>query len=180
MAILIMNDGDKIVNTIADRDSITKKFDGMQVTVKDAIADINVGEGEALYQWSADKNRWILIGKDSKDNLEFITETGTLVGGKVTATEVPQSGLVWDCFVKDSNGLIIADITAPSVTVKEINIGSTAYDGSTLHFTYGYGKIQAAIVSVMGDGGLLSVDTNAPSNMTGVVVADGTKLTAKT
>ena len=127
MAILIMNDGDKIVNTIAARDAITKKFDGMQVTVKDAIADINVGEGEALYQWSADKSRWILIGKDSKDNLEFKSESATLVGGKVSATEVPQSGLVWDCYVIDSNGIVLADISAPTITVKEINIGTTAY-----------------------------------------------------
>jgi hypothetical protein len=180
MAILITNDGDKVVNTIADRNAITKKFDGMQVTVRDAIADIMVGEGEALYQWSVDKDRWILIGKDKKDNLEFKSESKVLSGGKVTATEVPQSGLVWDCYVMDADGLILADINAPTITVKEINIGSTAYDGNTLYFSYGYGKIEATIATIMGDGGLLSVDTNSPSNMSGVVVADGTKLSAKT
>lgn len=61
MAIIITNAGFKTVATIAERNAITKVFDGMQVTVVDAIADINVGMGEAGYQWSAAQAKWVLI-----------------------------------------------------------------------------------------------------------------------
>jgi hypothetical protein len=179
MAIIIANDGHRIVATIADRNAIAKKFDGMQVTVQDAIADVIAGEGEALYQWSAPKSKWILIGKENVDNLEFISESGVLVNGKISATEYPQSGLVWDCYVLGQDGTVIADITAPAIINKEINIGTLAYDGLTVHFSYGYGKIQAAVAAMIDVDDLTRVDSSVPSNMSGFVYGTGTMLSAK-
>jgi hypothetical protein len=145
MAILIANDGDKIVATIAERNAITKKFDGMKVTVNDAIADVLVGGGQAGYEWSENQNKWLLTFKTTTDNLTFITESKVVASGKATATNFPQDGIVWDCFVLDSNNIVVAEFSAPVVNGNEIQLGSSAYDGQTLKFTYGFGSIQAAV-----------------------------------
>lgn len=145
MAILIANDGDKTVNTIADRDAIQKKFNGMQVTVVDAIADILVGIGTAGYVWSSSKNKWQLTWKESKDDLMFVTESHFLIDGEVTLDNIPQSNLVWDCSIVDEFGVTLIDVSNPNVTNSTVNIGSPDYDGNVLLTTYAYGKIQAAV-----------------------------------
>lgn len=145
MAIIISNDGDKVVGTIADRNAITRKFDGMKVTVNDAIADVLVGGGQAGYEWSENQNRWLLTFKTTTDNLTFITESCAISSSKAVATNFPQDGIVWDCFVVDSNNVVIAEFSAPVVNGNEIQLGSSAYDGQSLKFTYGYGSIQAAV-----------------------------------
>lgn len=145
MAILITNDGDKIVSTIAERNAIIKRFDGMNVTVQDAIADILVGTGSAGYTWSASKDRWFLTWKESKDDLAFVTESHFLIDGEVTLDNIPQSNLVWDCSVVDANGITLVDVSNPNVTNSTVNIGSLDYDGAVLLTTYAYGKIQAAV-----------------------------------
>lgn len=145
MAILIANDGDKTVNTIAERDAIEKKFNGMQVTVVDAIADILVGMGTAGYIWSSSKNRWQLFWKESKDDLLFVTESHFLINGEITLDNIPQSNLVWDCSIVDANGVTLIDVSNPNVTNTTVNIGSLDYDGNVLLTTYAYGKIQAAV-----------------------------------
>lgn len=138
MAIIIANAGFKTVGTIAERNAITKVFDGMQVTVSDAIADINVGMGEAGYQWSAAGDKWVLIWKDSKDELVFAFEAKVIFGGKVIADYVPKNGLVWSCSVRDSSNIIVMDIE-PTIILKEINLGISNYDGLKLHYTYAHG-----------------------------------------
>lgn len=147
MAIIITNAGFKTVATIADRNAITKVFDGMQVTVVDAIADINVGMGEAGYQWSAAQAKWVLIWKESKDELVFASESKVIVGGKVSADYLPANGLVWGCNVRDSSNIIMMDIE-PTITLKELNLGIPNYDGLTLHYTYAHG-IAETISSVI-------------------------------
>jgi hypothetical protein len=142
MAIIITNAGFKTVDTIAERNSITKVFDGMQVTVVDAIADINVGIGEAGYQWSVAKAKWVLIWKESKDELVFSSESKVIVGGKVTADYLPSNSLVWSCSVRDSSNIIMMDIE-PTIILKEINLGISNYDGLTLHYTYAHGMSEA-------------------------------------
>jgi hypothetical protein len=142
MAIIISNDGDKTVATIAQRDSIVKKFDGMQVTVIDAIADLMVGIGSAGYQWSQALDKWVLMWKTSKDELIFTQEAKTIVGGKVNAEHYPQNALVWSCSIRDTNGVLLEDVE-PSVALKELSIGTTDFDGHRLHYTYAYGSIEA-------------------------------------
>ena len=145
MAILIANDGDKIVNTIAERDAIIKKFDGMEVTVKDAIADLMVGGGRAGYQWDTVAQVWKLVWKHNKDDLVFVTENLPISNGLVTLTNSPQSALVWDSFVTDAAGNMLVKLSNPTVTGKSVSLGSAEYNGETLWVSYAYGKIQAAV-----------------------------------
>jgi hypothetical protein len=145
MAILITNDGDKVVDTIAQRDLIVNKFDGMNVVVRDSIADVRTGGGEAQYTWNKQTNQWMLTWKTSVDNLNFTTETKTIANGKVTASYFPSNGVIWDGFVTNEFNDVVADISNPIVTAQEIDLGSQVFDGNTLTFTYGYGLIESAI-----------------------------------
>lgn len=149
MAILIANDGDKVVATMGARDAISKKFNGMEVTVLDAIADVAVGTGAAGYKWVEAQNKWVLTWKTTKDNLAFTTDVGILANGKITASHPPKNRIVWDCVVLYDNGIIVADVT-PDVNGTQIDIGSTDYDGLTLSITYGYG-IQEASTAMYGE-----------------------------
>lgn len=142
MAVLIANTGNKTVATIAERDALSNPFDGMQVTVLDAIADPKVGIGEAGYQWSSGLSRWLLTWKSSREALEFTRETKTLLNGRVEADYIPQNGLVWECSVRDSNSVVRAHID-PTVEIKTIMIGTTEFDGMTLTYSYAHGKVLA-------------------------------------
>lgn len=162
MAIIITNDGDKIVGTIADRDALIRKFDGMNVRVEDSIADVNTGGGEAVYQWNETQSRWMLTWKENKDNLTFITEIMQISGGQVTASHIPQNSLVWDCTIQSTiNGadVIMYDVR-PDVNADVISLGTTDHDGEYLVFTYGYGVIQAAVTAILsanaGNGSLVT------------------------
>lgn len=61
MAIIAKHDGDTTVATIAVRNAIPKKFDGMQVMVLDASGDASLGAGQALYQYSSVLSSWVLL-----------------------------------------------------------------------------------------------------------------------
>ena len=143
MAIVVSNTGNKTVATISDRDALLRVFNGMQVTVIDAIADILVGIGTAGYQWSSPLYKWCLMWKTSKDELIFVSEAQTIVAGKVAANHYPQNSLVWSCNIRDSNGLILGEIE-PTVVLKVLDIGTTDYDGHSLHYTYAYGNVEAS------------------------------------
>jgi hypothetical protein len=161
MAIIITNDGDRIVADLTARDAITSPFDGMRITVADSTGDIFTQGGKATYQWLAATSTWLLVWKENKDSLEFVTESLTIANGQVTATNVPQSGMVWGCTVQDvtaeGDNIILAELT-PTVTADVISIGSSAFNGKTLVFTYGYGVIQAAVSQILASGGVTSAD----------------------
>ena len=143
MAIVVSNTGNKTVAIISDRDALLHVFDGMQVTVIDAIADVLVGIGTAGYQWSSPLNKWVLMWKTSKDELIFTSEVKVIVAGKVTASHYPQNALIWSCSIRDSNGIVLSDVE-PSVILKVLDIGTTVYDGNSLHYTYAYGSVEAS------------------------------------
>lgn len=145
MAIIISNDGDKVVETIDERDALVNRFDGMQVTVKDAIADVFVGGGVAGYVWDEANTKWLLCWTNTKDDIFFTTESHPLVGGEVVLNYVPASGLVWGCTVLAPGDVVAVEVSNPNVAGKVVNIGSTAYEGYNLVCTYAYGKIQAAV-----------------------------------
>ncbi len=145
MAIVISNDGDRVVETVAERDALAHRFDGMQVTVKDAIGDVFVGGGVAGYVWDEANTKWLLCWTNTKDDLFFTTESHLLAGGEVMLDYVPASGLVWGCTVLAAGNVVAVEVSNPNVEGRVVNIGSTAYDGNTLLCTYAYGKIQAAV-----------------------------------
>ncbi|MBE0438295.1 MAG: hypothetical protein IBX57_00815 [Gammaproteobacteria bacterium] len=153
MSIVIANDGDRIVNTIADRNAIAKKFPGMQVTVKDATGDPQTGGGFAKYEWieDGDLSRWGLIQVDNKISMKFATERHTIVNGQVTADNVPLDGKLWGIKVIDTTiNVILGDIALSSVTIDtyDIILGTNEYDGKTLEFAYAYGAFSAQLDSV--------------------------------
>lgn len=153
-----------IVSSISTRDAITRKFDGMNVTVLDAIADVNVGGGEAGYSWRAATSKWVLTWKENKDGLIFTTESATILNGTVTALHNPQDSIAWDCRILDGANLVVAEVI-PNVSGNVISIGSMNYEGMTLSYTYGYGIIQATIQSVTKDSvGLGNVDNTSDIN----------------
>ena len=141
---LIYNTGDKSVQTIADRDAIQKRFDGMEVTVADASDDVFVGEGMARYKWYVTPARWFLTWKETQDTFSIITETKQILGGNVIANNPPQDGAVWNEYILDANDGIVGEIVTTAVG-NIVNIGTASYDGYYLKFTYGYGHIQAAV-----------------------------------
>ncbi len=53
MTILISNDGNTIVSTIAERDAIVNKFNGMRVIVEDASDDLLFDKGSVEYYWDS-------------------------------------------------------------------------------------------------------------------------------
>lgn len=161
MAIIITNDGDRIVPDLAARDAYTSPFDGMRITVADSTGDVFTQGGKATYQWNASTSNWLLVWKENKDSLEFVTESQVISGGKAIAANVPQSEMVWGCTVQDvtveGDSIILAEIS-PTVSGDQISIGTNVYDGKTLVFTYGYGVIQAAVSQILASGGITSAD----------------------
>jgi hypothetical protein len=162
---IIANDGDKIVNTIAQRDAISSKFDGMEVTVIDSISDVLTGGGRACYKWLG--GVWQLMWKDNKDNLLFKTEQTTIVGSSAFTTFPAQDGVVFNIVILDASGNDLLHVYNPTVIDKEIQIGSDAYDGHDIIFSYGYGLIQAAVSAMGGMGGVSSYNdlTDKPTGL---------------
>jgi hypothetical protein len=153
MSIIISNDGDKIVNTIAERDAIpvNRRFPGMMVTVKDAIGDPQTGGGFAKYEWFADGTnpRWILGQIDNKINLKFVTESKVIQNGTVLADNIPVDGTVWQVRIIDSvTGVILRDAKV-TIDLYTLDIGTLDYDGQILEYTYGYGSFTAQLDSII-------------------------------
>lgn len=88
MGILKKADGDLTVATIAVRDALTPKFDGMQVMVLDASAIAQLGSGRALFQWSTAANDWLLLWAEAFP----ILQTMTLVNDHESRLDALESG----------------------------------------------------------------------------------------
>lgn len=142
---------DKTVATIAERDSIANKVDGMIVTVMDASADPDVNTGKAVYRWISEDSTWVAIYKGSYESLAFVTEELTITSGAVTASYVPADNIIWDV------SIISGDEQMAFPRVEEmifngsggISLGTSEYDGYKLRFTYGYGSITQQLNSAL-------------------------------
>jgi hypothetical protein len=145
MAITIFNDGDITVATIAERNTIPKKFEGMQVTVLDATADATLGSGRACYQWDSTNSSWGLVWSDAYSTLQFSTENKVISNGQVTADNIPADGKVWQCRIIDPVDNVIVGDTRPTVSLGVLDLGTLDYDGKELEFTYAYGSISSQL-----------------------------------
>lgn len=161
MAILIANKGDKVVATINDRDNLVDKFPNMEVTVTDAIGDIEVGPGSAGYKWIVELNKWILTWKTTKDDMEIFTEDLVITNGEVTLSYAPQSNIVWGALIYDSNETVLGEVKSPQVSGTYLNVGSQSYNGLTLSVTYAYGKINAAIAGLVNSWKVINSNYNS-------------------
>jgi hypothetical protein len=145
MAITIFNDGDITVATIAERNTIPRKFEGMQVTVLDATADATLGSGRACYQWDSTNSSWGLVWSDAYNTLQFSTENKVISNGQVTADNIPADGKVWQCRIIDPVDNTIISDARPTVSLGVLDLGTLDYDGKELEFVYAYGSISSQL-----------------------------------
>lgn len=149
MAIIIANDGDKVVQTIGDRNAITRKFDGMQVVVRDATADALLGSGSACYVWDALSAKWVVSWAEAMPTTSFKTETRPIVGSTVTTSNIPNGGVVWSAVVIDETNKIVGDANIVSVSMDTITLFDASSDGLRLRFTYAFGSIAQQVSQVL-------------------------------
>lgn len=141
---LFPNTGHKIVDTIPLRNLLVERFDGQEVTVRDATDDPLLGSGSASYKWMASQNRWALMWSDIYPTMSFAHEDLTISNGTATASNVPADGVVWAAYVIDTDGGILQDVK-PAVNFAQLDIGTTDFDGKKLRVSYAYGSTSAQL-----------------------------------
>jgi hypothetical protein len=147
MAVTRHSTFDKTVQTIADRNALGKRIDGMTVVVLDAIADVDAGSGKAIYRWDNSDSTWILVSKSTNETISFETEELLITNGQVAISHYPTDNKIWGIKVVNSSDTIIADLRLETLTVSNgiINLNTALYNGSKLRFTYAYGTITQQI-----------------------------------
>ena len=150
MAITRYSNFDKTVNTIIDRNNIVNKVPGMTVVVLDAIADVNVGTGKAIYRWDGTDNSWILVSKGSSDTMNFITEESVITNSEINLSFIPVNNQIWNGLIIN-NGVIYADLNIKDVNISSGKISNipVEYNGMTLRVTYAYGTIAAQVITAI-------------------------------
>ncbi|AEH03592.1 tail protein [Pseudomonas phage PhiPA3] len=147
MGILVANDGDVVVASIAARDEIAIKRPQMLVLVEDATADPVFGGGSVQYIWDHVALGWSPIWSSRKPNLTFVTEEKVITGGQVTADHVVKDNVVLSAIILDTDNTILSD-AVPTVSGTAINLGTNTYDGKRLHYTYAYGSLTQLIENI--------------------------------
>ncbi len=150
MAITRYSNFDKTVNTIIDRNNIVNKVPGMTVVVLDAIADVNVGTGKAIYRWDETDNSWILVSKGTTDATNFITEELIITNNEINLSYIPVNNQIWNgLIIKD--GLIYADLNVKQVNINNGKVSNIPleYNGMALRVTYAYGTVAAQIITAI-------------------------------
>jgi len=151
MGVIVHADRNKTVKTIDDRNNLTPKRDRMLVYVKDAIADINVGKGSALYRYDLEDDKWFLVSKSNITTLSFKTETLTIKDDQVTAAFIPTDDNIWNLSVR-KDGVVYAtdfDYTVDNGIISLNFDEEGQYDDYSLRFTYAYGSITDQINAVL-------------------------------
>lgn len=150
MSILIANAGNQSVETIADRNSIAKRHNGMIVHVRDATADPLLGGGRASYMWDSVISQWVVHYSSLKPELVFATEEKVIANGEVATDFIIKDNQVWSAKVLDENDVILGDakVTASGTTLV---LGTTEYDGHKLHYTYAHGDMTAELYDIWND-----------------------------
>jgi hypothetical protein len=134
----------KVVETLAQRDAITMRPDGLQVQVNDTAGDPAAENSPAVYRWVKKLNKWILAWKSAKTPLAFISGEAIIANDQVVVADPPGSGVVWDTFVTSlDKKTIIAEV---EVTVSDRTITlhtDTAgqFDGQRFTYKYATGDV---------------------------------------
>ena len=147
MAIIIHNDGDKVVGSIPERNLLAKRFDGMRVRVLDATGDIQVAGGSAEYLWdtSVVGGRWVITWADNYPTMSFANETLPIVGSTVTLGNVPANGVLFTAVIVDDNNVIMGDADIASVNLGLVTLANSGYNGKRLRVNYAYGSMASQI-----------------------------------
>ena len=174
MAVIRQNGLQVKVNTITDRDAITKRPEFLVVHVKDAIADIDAGAGSAVYRWTNDNGgKWILISKGAEKSLSFATEELLIANGQVVASNVPENGLIWHIEVLNGNVAIayprVEDLNISGATIA----GLDGYNSYKLRFTYAYGSLSAQMQTILNTKSNFYEQNTDPLSVSGNTVKPG-------
>jgi hypothetical protein len=164
---LFPNTGHKIVDNIVLRNLLPERFDGQEVTVRDATDDPLLGSGSASYKWMASQNRWALTWSDVYPTMSFAHEDLLITDGKATASNIPASGVVWAAYIIDPVDDGILQDVKPAVNLAELSLLTNDFDGKKLRVSYGYGSVASQIMSVSGDFASVT-HTHAISDVTGL------------
>ena len=162
MAITRHSNFDKTVQTILDRNNIPNKVDGMMVVVLDAIADVDAGNGKAIYRYDASESVWILVSKTTGETLNFVTEELLIVNNEVTLSYIPVDNQVWNAVIINGQ-LIYNDLNISDVVISNGKITGLSNDvnGMKLRVTYAYGSLTQQISTVIED----AVDNTLANNI---------------
>lgn len=171
MAVVQHQTANQTVATIAERNNpaIVLKRDGMILTVTDAIADPDAGAGEATYLWNKTLDKWLLLSKSTTETMSFQTAELTIEDGKVSLPNIPNNNVLWDIYVIDGAGIIVAELRLENIIVSSTLIsGLGAYNGKKLRFTYAYGTMTQQMGTYLAEQ-LGTVEANI-SNVTNIVI----------
>lgn len=173
MAILIANNGNRVVETIAERDAIVKKHSTLSVTVKDATADIMFGGGLVNYVWDTVTETWLPTYASLKPELIFSTEEKPIVDNSVTTDFVVKDGIIWSAKIIDADGEIVADAHVTAVG-SVITLSGGPWIDHTLHYTYAHGTMSTELFGLWeSKAGLASPEfTGTPTVPTAAVGTD--------
>lgn len=149
MAVRRHSNFDKTVNTIADRNALVQKVNGMVVTVLDSIADPDAGSGKAIYRWVEEDQSWAIIYKSVYRTMSFETEELTIMNGEVIASNIPTDNMIWDISVIEGDIIMASPRLEDLTVVNGIISGLNDYNGKKLRFTYGYGSVVQQLNSVL-------------------------------
>lgn len=183
MGILKKADGDLTVATIAVRDALTPKFDGMQVMVLDASAIAELASGRALFQWSTAANDWLLLWaetfpilqtmasvNDHESRLDALESSGGGGGAQGVSAFLTATQANSTTTPADLNGLIFTVAAGKTLKLKGI-IACTAA-ATTTGFYLGVRVSHGAGANANATGNWLAY-VNVSSTATATGLADG-------
>jgi hypothetical protein len=137
------------VNTIANRNTIQYKQNGMTVEVLDATDDVDVSKGSAVYRYSLSSNTWTLISKEFNETLKAINNIPVLVeNGKAILQEIPIDNVITDVWIMNDAGDSYGKVDPDNITVigKEVT-QLDEYNGYYLRCSYNYGSVTPQLQS---------------------------------
>lgn len=177
MSIIIYNDGNRVVETINDRNNIEKRHAGMSVTVKDATGDPLFGGGLVNYVWDTTSTNWLPTYSSVKSDLTFTTEEKPVIGNIVTTDFIAKDGTIWGAKLIDSEGLIVGDAQVKAEG-NVITLTGGPWVDHTLHYTYAHGNMTTELYGIWNSkAGVESPEfTGTPKAPTAIVTAEDEQL----
>jgi uncharacterized protein YbaR (Trm112 family) len=142
------------VNTVTDLSNVDK-IDACEVLVLDASSDIDVTSGKALYRYSKAEDKWVRIWKEEIDTFKKHSEVLPITNGKATTTYpiIDNIPTVLKVVRTSNTKFVIASpvIEEISITNKEIDLGTTEFDGESIYVVYDYSSVSPQMETAFQD-----------------------------